>query len=236
MSEEYRGLHTERFEEFKNVKCVVLDFDDTFMRGSEGMKRDAWKVLFPTETLYLRYIQAQEEVSKGNKGGRRYIIAQTLALPLTDPLVEVYENQFDAIVQEKIIAQGIHLDDVAVLKKLKANGYKVFLMSGTPLEALQRTLASLEERQEMHINTLFDGVLGQPNNKVQNFAAIQEQTAIPYNQMVKAGDSEADLNAAVTVGAHFIGVTTVRNKDAWQPRSFLKIDSLSELLPVFDIK
>jgi phosphoglycolate phosphatase-like HAD superfamily hydrolase len=236
MVEKYPSSNKEVHPEFQNIKCIVLDFDDTFMHGSEGMKRDAWKVLFPTESLYTRYLYAQAEVSKGNKGGRRYIISYTLDFPETDPQVLDYEKRFDAIVQEKIIAQGIHPDDIDALRKLKAHGYLLYLMSGTPEEALMRTLDSLEVRQGISIINLFDSVLGQPNNKIDNFAFVKEQSEVSYAQMVKIGDSEADCTAAEVVGAHFIGVTTSRNKVVWKGKALLKIESLSELLPLFGVQ
>lgn len=218
-----------------NIRCIVSDFDDTFMRGSEGVKRDAWKTLFIEKALYERYLEAQSDVSKGNKGGRRYIIAYTLMCSEDDDIVRTYELKFDEIVQKKIIEQGIALEDLSALEELKSSGYRVYLMSGTPQEALVRTLRDLSEKHAANLFDLFDLVLGQPYTKVENFSLIRNHSQVSFTQMVKVGDSQADLLVARTVGTYFIGVTTPRNEEMWEQENFPKITSFSELIDLFPV-
>jgi phosphoglycolate phosphatase-like HAD superfamily hydrolase len=216
-----------------HITCIVSDFDDTFMRGSEGVKRDTWKLLFSDTAQYERYLVAQAEVSRTGKGGRRYIIAHTLMCEDTSEQVGEYEKKFDEMVQSQIIRQGIADADLKALQTLHARGYLVYLMSGTPQEALRRTVRDLSIRHDTDLSALFESVLGQPNTKTENFALIQSQTNIPYSNMVKVGDSQADLAAAESVGAHFIGVTTKRNEEMWRDRAFPKVAHFSELANLF---
>ncbi len=211
------------------TKALVVDFDGVVVRRSEFFKQDAWPHVFAAygENYHEHFKNAEEQFGSG-RGGDRFDILRETYRGLGEPEESVAERvqtgaeMFDGYVQEKIREAGADPDVIAVLEVI-AKKMPVYVNSATPVDALARTVKNLA------IDHIFTGVLGRPNNKVQNFTLVAEGESIVSSDMLFVGDSPSDAKAAADYGCQFVGYANEWNKWKGSKQSFPVIESFSEL-------
>lgn len=82
----------------------------------------------------------------------------------------------------------------------RAAGVRRYVLSGTPQAPLESMLASTGGRE------LFDVIIGSPPQKPESLARILAETGVAAERTVFVGDANADQEAALHVGAHFVYV------------------------------
>lgn len=215
------------------MKILIFDFDGTIIPDSEFGKSDAWlsvaeeiKIFLQSERSVLTMLNKMRERYAHAKGSRYDILRETfveLGLLSKDVkyLTEKFADRYNELVQEAIISLGVSEVDRRALKEL--GGYSpLYIISGTPELAIRETI------EKLGMTSVFRGVLGQPNSKMENFQKIMAIENADTGSLVFVGDSDADYKTAREVGCFFIGRTNAWNK--WvNPKSFPLIKNLSEI-------
>lgn len=215
------------------IHAIVFDFDNVIVQCSEACKQKSWSNLFePQSKDYERYLVAQKYFSE--HGGDRFdILASILQLPTIKdsrdhPEVLRLAAKYDSYVQQCIVGIGIAESDIETLKDL-ATHYPLYIISATPEISLRVTIDKLSELHKVDLSGLFQLILGTPLSKIKNFEKIQNQSQLPYAEMLMVGDGVNDLRSARSVGAKFVGVKTAENLELWRNETFLQIDSIKSL-------
>jgi phosphoglycolate phosphatase-like HAD superfamily hydrolase len=84
------------------------------------------------------------------------------------------------------------------VQSCRATGIPLYVLSGTPQKPLE---AMLESAGGM---PLFDVIIGSPPGKPESLREILAKTGVPASRTVFVGDANADQEAALHVGAHFV--------------------------------
>lgn len=77
-------------------------------------------------------------------------------------------------------------------------GIPLYVLSGTPQQPLDEMLESTGG------TALFDVIIGSPPAKPESLTRILSETSTPAQRTVFVGDANADQEAAIHVGAHFV--------------------------------
>jgi len=106
---------------------------------------------------------------------------------------------------------------------LKAEALR-YVLSGTPQKPLEEMLASTNAAG------LFDVIIGSPPGKPESMERILKETGVAAERAVFIGDANADQEAALHVGAHFVYIPS----EAERPMAPIEteVNDLRELLPV----
>lgn len=212
------------------IKVLVFDFDGVIVRASEQFKQDAWDTLFPHGSeARAAFEEAEARYGRGRGGDRYDILRHVFAslgvndedMPAT---VALAAGRFDTIVQDRITAAGMDARDRAALEELAKLGYRLYLNSATPADALSRTVAALG------IGQLFVEILGRPRSKVENFEYVAAREKAHPEEVVFVGDSPTDRAAAEAFGCRFIGFLNGYNSFG----SCMTVHALDEIQAVVD--
>jgi len=206
-------------EQVRNIKGLVLDFDNTIVldlvsrKGSEELKDQAWLKVFEDvgrcELVDILSI-SQKNVSEG-KGDRYSVIHDVLKyynFPeiLFDREIKRRAHIFDDIVQEGLIKVGVSTENRKVLDEL-SRSIHLYVNTGTPLENVIESMGNLE------LMKYFRGIYGRPASKAENLIKIIGEEKLKPGEVLFVGDSNADWRAAKEVKCQFLGMQTARNKE-----------------------
>lgn len=196
------------------TKVISFDFDGVFVQDSDAVfKRQAWKVaLAPYEGRYELFLaEGNSLYGSGKPGGRVEILRhvyQRLGEPAhtLDARVGEAAKTFDDYVQKKIREAGVVPGARELLLTLSQHGLPLYLNSGTPTSALERSAHNLT------IDHFFRGILGSTQSKVDNLLfIIKQERAVPA-QILVVGDGDSDVTAAREVGCPFVGIANNWNR------------------------
>lgn len=216
-------------------KRIVFDFDGTLVDSLEVKYRARFEV-FAKESAEVRQIAAQRIPELKGKL-RSEIIRAVLgqAYPLLtvadlDDKVQAYVHAYDALVEDRIVEQGLFPGVKELLQHLSCDN-RIFLNSGTP----ERALRSLVKR--LNIDAYFCGIYGtDPSNadgaqatKIKNMAKIKEKERVHLSDVIVIGDGIEDIESARAHGCLFIGVVSDRNAWADAPQSFPIVKRINEI-------
>lgn len=217
------------------AKVLVFDFDGTIV-DSNQLKDRAYFELFPSS-------QKTKEIIGQYKGSRktRYQIIREILIALKEA-GEINFNDLEEEVRDRakkfgeIVEKGVAESKgvpgaFEALKFFHDNNYSVYLLSGTPLEPLQKTVEKLMEAGKI---PSFKDIYGRVDDKDEKLfkeeviAEIMEREAVTEKQMVLVGDGKNERDAALEMGCVFIGVINESNN--WKPNdAFAVITDLKDL-------
>ncbi len=208
--------------------CILLDPDTR--NGSEEIKSEAWFEVFsehPRSELESVLEQVKKEIA-GGKGDRKDVVRRICEHFGTSQLeipkeVERRCKHFNAVVQNGIHAMGISLNVRDALTRLSSRA-PLYVNTGTPQQE------AIESLSHLWISSLFRGVYGRPDTKVQNLQTIATQESVEPHQMLFVDDQESGWTATQEFGCRFVGIHTALNKEWHSGTPFPLIYSLAELL------
>ncbi len=216
------------------IKCVVFDFDGVLV-DTNLIKRKAYFDIFlnfgdveetidsiisndPYSNRYIiigRIIKRLEEIGKIHVGDRFETLVNEFALK--------YNNICESFASTCFEIPGASL----VLKELSEK-YRIYVNSLTPEEPLERIIFRRGWKN------YFNGIYGGSKTKKENLKKILEREKISATESVFVGDKENDLEAAMKVGCHFIGVKNKFND--FNSKGVILIESLNDLCHVIQRK
>lgn len=221
--------------DFSQIVAIVFDFDGTLV-DSLRVKYEARFDLFASETQQVQAIAAEVIPQiRGKLRGEiiRAILARTHSELSGSDVFEkkalAYIKQYDTLVEDRIITQGLFPGTREMLKRLSAH-YVLYINSGTPEYALRNLLQRLHIEQYIHgaygvdpTRTESAGIL-----KQENLEKIIAEKNTSAQQVLVIGDSAEDLECANTHGCPFIGIFSERT--AWnEHHAFPILASVAEL-------
>jgi phosphoglycolate phosphatase-like HAD superfamily hydrolase len=203
------------FEHMKPI--LIFDWDGTIV-DSNGFKwGELWNMTFDDDDekqrIVLDYLQTEE-----GRGLNRYQLIQKVLSDtgeesvrgldkeelLVNPKILEYSNKFSEIMDNSISLiepfEGVR----KVLKDLKENGYKMYVVTAGG------TLNVRKQVEHLGLSNIFVKVLGNPESKSENFEEISTKETGNY---VVIGDGESDVRLAEYIGCKFIGI--VNNWNGW---------------------
>lgn len=180
-------------------RAVVLDFDGVVV-DSVDIKTNAFESVFSDEdpslvALILDYHRAHNGISRHEKFGWAY--REVLRRPLTPEAAAGLGVRYNKLVEDAVVA-ALWIPGAREFIALRPA--PLFVASGTPEEELRRIVA------RRGLEGSFDGVYGTPALKAAILERVARETGVPASALVMVGDAMTDHDAAMTVGARFIGV------------------------------
>lgn len=205
----------------KAETIAVFDFDGVFVHDSDAIyKKEAWgRILEPWKGRYEEHFaEVAKQFGSGRRGGRREIFTMLLE-KLKEPrgknpaFVEGILEEYDAIVQKRILEAGLAPGAYEALMVLDRLRVPMYLNSGTPTDALARTATNLK------IGDYFTGILGSTpapigGSKIENLRYVAKSEEVTPKQILMVGDSLTDWEAAHEYGTRFVGI--VNRWNAWE--------------------
>lgn len=216
-------------ETVRAVRCVVFDFDGVLVDSNAG-KREAFFSIFPEAFRDRGYVDAA--LANCAEGDRYDVIRDVLRLSRAgqsdvddnvDTLLASYAEHYSEICEQLTVSCREVPGATAALEKL-ATDFPLYINSATPQEPLRKVIA-LRGWQRY-----FQGVLGRPASKVENFKSIFAAESMEAGECVFVGDHQSDLDAARAVGCAFVGVRDASSDFTQLPE--LMVDDLAALPPV----
>lgn len=225
------------------IKHIVFDVDDCLMRGTMAIKEHAWEEIFPGKEEEMRkahdIFDKKIPYSDGEyyQGDRMERIAMMLGKwspesndHRNDPEVKEVAERFEELTRELIRTQGIHEDDLKALEELGAlPGVKLHLVSNVPQESL---VANFE-----HLGLIdrFESIVGMPTRKAEALRKIAENSGCEPEEILMVGDGNNDHDAALKVGAQFLGIIPVGSEnEKWRHAGFPVSQSVADSLSLFN--
>ncbi len=195
------------------MPVIVLDFDGVIVRGSEAAKRACWSGVLDGDAL-VRCLRAYDE-----RRGTRYDIIRQVLGPGDD--AALMGRRYSRLLQDAIVAEGVHPDDRAALIQLKEQHW-LCVNSATPQSDLDAIIDALDLR------SIFRSIHGFPSEKAANLRTIASECGVNPKELLFVGDAMSDYVAAREIDCRFIGV----GDTAVWPQGIPRISAIAELPPV----
>lgn len=179
------------------VLAVALDFDGTIL-DSNSLKAECFGQIFApfgqtsaqyATTYHFRHL-SQPRRSKISS------IAQELGLILNDRELEELSQLFGDLVLDQILECSL-VPGVSDFLEWAKDKWPLYVCSATPHGELKQILRSIG------LEGYFTGVFGHPTSKEEALDQIATSLGCSSNQVLMIGDSDADREAAINVGAGF---------------------------------
>lgn len=211
------------------IKAIIFDLDGTLLDTSKDITNSVNYVLEKHGYPKLKVDKVLANLGYGSK----YLIKNSLPK-------EVLENEFQLIHQEYLAYYQSHNDILTrpyegildLVKKLKASGYKLALISNKDNSDVQSLILK-------HFGNLFDVVYGtlkgfpnKPDSYLVNLTLNDLKTN--HQNSIYIGDSEVDYQTAKNANLEFIAVSWgFRTKDFLEKLAITKI--ADNTLELFDL-
>ena len=214
-----------------NIKCIVLDFDDTIV-FSEEMKT---KVFFDLSKRYgeIGIDYYNNNISKGFtreqylKGLSQLIIKNSLIdINSSKYLYTILVNEFTNTVKNNLITCQLLPNLFEFIEEMHNRGKKLYISSKSKENDILNTLS--------HKNLLnfFKGIYGLSNTKLEHLDFIKDLENIEFEEMCFIGDSKNDYDVSIEKNTKFIGIHTMR--DDLKDVQCIKINNYSEIMNIFN--
>jgi phosphoglycolate phosphatase-like HAD superfamily hydrolase len=213
------------YELIKTKPVIVFDFDGV-LADSVEVKTAAFAELYKNYgasivQLVVDHHRLHGGMSRFNK--IKYYHRFFLGEELDDLEIDELAKQFSVLVVDKVIESKEVHGAMAMLEYCSRNSKQCFVNSATPLEEIQRIV------DKRGLSAYFSGVYGSPQSKVDNFMQIIRQTGYETSDILYFGDAINDYEAAIRVGAGFIGLVP-KDSESIFPDSTIIITDFSQLL------
>jgi phosphoglycolate phosphatase len=178
------------------IQALIFDFDGTLV-DSDPIKRSAF---YDVTTAIPGAAEFLDTIFTSANPGDRYEIFAKLAAWLELDSADDWTKAYGMLCQNRILDLLASSGIGQTLATLTTNRYRLFIASATP----QNDLISLVNKSPL--TEYFTGVYGRPTAKVDILRDILRSHDWVPQEIVMIGNSELDLQAAVTVGCPFVGV------------------------------
>ncbi len=206
------------------IDLIVFDCDGVLL-DTMAAKIEAFRSWVPEAHADLREAY-MECVMHGFGKSRTYHIEtfyRELLKQAPDPVFLAAEvDRFTDICEPLCAAAAWRKGSRQFVEACRAAEIPRYVLSGTPQAPLQDMLASAGATE------LFDVIIGSPPGKPESMERILVETDTPAHRAVFVGDANADHEAALHVGAHFVYFPS----EAERPKAAVatEVNDLRELL------
>jgi HAD superfamily hydrolase (TIGR01549 family) len=186
----------------RELRALFFDFDGVIV-DSIQLKTEAFRLLFQDYPEHIvKSVADYHRLHGGISRVDKIIHAHThfLGTPLTKEEVKEWSRRYSELVVKKVIDVSWIAGAKEFLQKAKKNGFKIFVISGTPEDELKYIL------QKRGIADLFQEQLGSPVRKPQHIRWLLEKYQLNPVDCVFIGDALTDYDAAGETGLAFIGI------------------------------
>ncbi len=201
------------------IQALVFDFDGTLV-DSDPVKRSAF---YDVTAEVPGAAGALDAIFAAPDPGDRYDVFAKLATRLDSDAAGDWAEAYGRLCQRRILDLLAGSGVGRTLGRLKADGYRLFVVSATP----QADLVSLVE--ESSLAALFSGVYGRPAAKTDILRDILHRHGWTPREIAMVGNGEPDRQAAQEVGCPFVGVVGGDGGDDFRARPEVSLRSLDEL-------
>ena len=182
------------------IDLIVFDSDGV-LRGSMPAKIQSFRQWVPEEYAG-RGEEFMEIVMAGFGKSRTYHIRSfyetLLGQAVSDEFLYAEVLRFTEICEPLCATAPWREGSKEFVRACIDAGIPRFVLSGTPQKPLESMLESTGG------TPLFDVIIGSPPSKPESLTRILQDTGVPAERVVFVGDANADQEAALHVGAHFV--------------------------------
>ena len=188
----------------KKLKVLALDFDGTLVESNK-IKDNAFYSIFGEwpehRDAMMKWHLANNTMVRQDKF--RYFVEVILGQQGDYELIEKLTNKFSELSYKAIVDCSM-VDGAQEFLDAFRNKVQMLLVSATPHNELKKILKA------RRLTRYFKEIQGGPINKVEVFKKFISVKKISPDEMLYIGDSPEDLQAAKTLGSHFIGRKSCR--------------------------
>lgn len=219
------------------IKTLIFDFDGTIVDSNE-LKNKAYFELFPRVSQKAKELIG--EISCGSRKTRYQIIREILSalketgeINFSDVEEEIKRcaEQYGKIVENEMLKNNGVPGAFEELWFLHNNKYALYLLSGTPLKPLLKTVEKMVASGKIPPFKKIYGRIDDADEKLfkeQVIAEIIRAEGVSVKEIALIGDGVNERDVALEVGCVFIGVANESNH--WKTDNvFPVITNLKEL-------
>lgn len=191
----------------KEIDLVVFDCDGVLL-DSMRQKIRAFQTWLPPEHEALRDAfmdRVMHGFGKSRSHHIRSFYEDLVGAPASTSFLEAEIARFTEICEPLCADAGWRTGSREFVEACAEAGIRRYVLSGTPQAPLEAMLdAHGASTCSATGAVLFDGIFGSPPSKPERMEWMLSETHTPAHRTVFVGDAEADRQAAVHVGAHFV--------------------------------
>ncbi len=207
------------------VELIVFDCDGVLL-DSMPAKIQAFRDWVPEK--HASHREAFMEVVMAGFGRSRThhvrtFYAEILGQDVSEDFLVQEVARFTEICEPLCASAPWRTGSIEFVRACREAGIPRYVLSGTPQQALDDMLAAAGGAE------LFDVIIGSPPAKPESLSRILEETGVAAERTVFVGDANADQEAALYVGAHFVYFPSEANRPKAQTPTV--VGDLRELLP-----
>jgi phosphoglycolate phosphatase-like HAD superfamily hydrolase len=215
-----------------SIKCLLFDLDGVILDTLELKGKifvEIFKDFPELSDRILKYHLDNGGVSRRIK--IQYINEFILKRKITQNELESMFDLFSELIKDNLPNIELFPNVKYVLDELKKSGFSIFSISSMPITEAELILSHLSVRH------YFNGIIDTSNGKINAIKKFISQQKLSTNEILYLGDSNEDLNAALTHNIRFIlvGNSTVKSSSQIFLHS-INIDVLLDLLNSKDTK
>ena len=213
-----------------NIKCVILDFDDTIIYSEQMKYNEFFKISKQYGTIGKKFYK--ENINK-RLSRFDYFINLSKEV-INNTLLENDNKSLLYHVMIKSFTENVsknlkdcnEIDNISeFLELLKNKNYKIFISSKSNTEDIINTL----EYKKLLI--YFNGIYGVNKSKLTHFEEIMKEHNFTNKEICFIGDSYSDYEVAKEIDCEFIGILTER--DDLKNVNCLKINDYNNIVNLF---
>ncbi|MGJ8652157.1 MAG: HAD family hydrolase [Opitutaceae bacterium] len=208
----------------KPIDLVVFDCDGVLL-DSMPAKIQAFRQWVPEAHSELRGAfmdLIMDGFGKSRLHHIRSFYADILGEPADDAFLEAEVARFTDICEPLCASAPWRTGSKEFVHSCRDAGIPLYVLSGTPQHPLEEMLESTGG------TPLFDVIIGSPPGKPESLTRILAEAGTPAHRAVFVGDANADQEAALHVGAHFVYMPSEANPPLAETPT--KVNDLREIL------
>jgi phosphoglycolate phosphatase-like HAD superfamily hydrolase len=212
-----------------SIKCLLFDLDGVIL-DTLKLKGQIFVEIFKDfpelSDRILKYHLDNGGVSRRIK--IQYISEFIMNRKITQNELESMCDLFSELIKDNLTNIELLPNVKYVLGELKKLGFSIFSISSMPMTEAELILSHLSVRH------YFNGIIDTSNGKINAIKKFISQQKLSTNKILYLGDSNEDLNAALTHNIRFIlvGNSTVK----YNSQVYLQSSNIDVLLDLFNSK
>ena len=206
------------------IDLAVFDCDGVLL-DSMPAKIEAFRRWVPAEhaalgEAFMRVVM--DGFGKSRRAHIDYFYRELLGAELSPEFFDSEVERFADLCEPLCAGAPWRPGSMEFVQVCRAAGIPRYVLSGTPQQPLEAMLQSTGGAE------LFDVIVGSPPAKPESLSRILAETGAAAERTVFIGDADADQQAALHVGAHFVYIPSQANP----PRAEIltQVADLRELL------